>query len=75
LSGKAGTTVEKLMMKITTKNQIGLGQARTTAVMLLKMKLQGHATITPSPMLVAGFLLDLQNIYKNNSFKKNCQVT
>jgi len=52
------------MMKITTKCQIGFGQARTTAAMLLKMKLQSHAPITPSPMLVEGFLLDLQNIYK-----------
>ena len=42
-----------MKLKLTTKSQIEKRPARTTAAMLLKLKLQGHAPITPNPMLAA----------------------
>ncbi len=41
------------MMKITTKRQIEKRQDRTEDAMLLKLKLQRPAPITPNPMLYA----------------------
>ena len=43
--------IEKLKLKITTKSQIEKRQARAEDAMLLKLKLQRPAPITPNPVL------------------------